>query len=519
MELHDALRELVTAHGPGMMQDSAGFRGVLDDVLEEDQATTGEINLLVDAVRFDVLTSLDDLLSGGATPDRAVEETGARLARERGGDDRVSASWAAAVLGFAVGKVPEAVVLRYRSQRAPGTHRPPPTTAPPVQSPPPSWPPVQQPLVQQPPMQSPPTSWPQVPQQGVTTAPPGVGIPGAPYSSVPSRGFPPPRKRSVAVWVAAAVAVVVVIAGAIVAVVLIAGGGDDPSADDDGDKASPSATEATVDVEPDAIDERYDALAAGISTGAGECEAGTPTSGQSEVVDCTLDAATLQLVTWSDEAAFTNARETRLDYRAGTITQVEDASALYTFDPEPAGSNDAALVYWDSTAALQSATIRGEGGAEFDTVRALFDDASPRVSVPSGPGNEKLREFIGINMDIAGCTRSHTYFDGESEEDNCTADVDGVVVSVGRFTTREGLRKQRAYYKGEYDAASTQGGGGPWRFGEGRTEGAYYGYLNAEGTTATVYWDWNEAQCFCYGIAWSFDGKLKLVEDWWPSEE
>ena len=76
---------------------------MLDDVLTEDQATTGDINLLVDAVRFDAVAPLGAMIDGGADPALAVEEAGQRLARSRGGADTQSASWAAAVLGYAVG--------------------------------------------------------------------------------------------------------------------------------------------------------------------------------------------------------------------------------------------------------------------------------------------------------------------------------------------------------------------------------------------------------------------------------
>ncbi|HWU21025.1 MAG TPA: hypothetical protein VN088_05840, partial [Nocardioides sp.] len=106
MELHQTLKDLVTTYGAGVLGDAAGLRGMLDDVLDESAASPGEINLLVDAVRFDVLSGLTQMIDGGADPARAVEESGARLARERGGDDATSGSWAAAVLGYAVGRVP-----------------------------------------------------------------------------------------------------------------------------------------------------------------------------------------------------------------------------------------------------------------------------------------------------------------------------------------------------------------------------------------------------------------------------
>lgn len=511
MELHDAIRSVVVQHGSGMLSDGVGFRGLLDDVLEEDQATTGDINLLVDAVRFDVLSSLSAMIDSGADVSRAVEEAGARLARERGGDDHAAASWAAAVLGYALGKVPEAIVLRYRSQRPPSQLPPP--SAPPTPSAAPPAPPVQSP---------PPTVW---PAQGhpAPSVGPGYGSapqPGAPspytgYPPGPGFGSPPPRKKGKGpvVWIAAAVAGIVVVGGIVAGVVIATNGDDDPArkADNGGSEGPPE-----VDVDPAAIDGRYDALASKITEGASDCAAATAAAGEAEVIECAVNAGTLRLVTYDDQAAAESARATRLDYRSGTMTADNGTTALYEFDPERGGTSDPAVVYWDSTTALQSATLTAEGSAKIDALSTLYTATSPRVAVPTAPAHSVLREFININMDVAGCERQRTFFVGETEESSCKADVDGIVVNVGRYSTRKGMVDDRKYYKGKYDEAATQGGGGVWRFGDGKGEGAYYAYL--DDGTAALYWDWNKSDCYCYGIAWSFEGKLKSLEDWWPGE-
>ncbi|HWJ07776.1 MAG TPA: hypothetical protein VNS46_00275 [Nocardioides sp.] len=518
MELHDAIRSVVVQHGSAMLSDGIGFRGVLDDVLEEHQATTGDINLLVDAVRFDVLSPLVAMIDSGADVSRAVEEAGARLARERGGDDQAAASWAAAVLGYALGKVPEATVLRYRSQRPP-SHLPPPTGTPPA-------PPVQSPAP--PPAYSPPpTVWPAQgqggPGQPAPSVAPGYGsapqpAPQAPYSGYPpGPGFSstPPRKgKGPVVWIAAAVAGIVVVGGIVAGIVVATGGDDDDPGRRTGGSSGPESP--SVDVEPAAIDSRYDALASKITEGTSDCKAGTPGSGEAEVVECAVNAGTLRLVTYTDQAAAESARTARLDYRSGTMTADNGTTALYEYDPERGGTSDPAIVYWDSTTALQSATLMSEGSAKIDALSTLYTATSPRVVVPTAPAHPVLREFIDINMDVAGCERQRTFFVGETEESSCEADVDGIVVSVGRYNTRKGMLEDRKYYKGKYDEAATQGGGGVWRFGEGKGEGAYYAYL--DGDTAALYWDWNKADCNCYGIAWSFEGKLKKLEDWWPGE-
>ncbi|MBM0126079.1 hypothetical protein [Pimelobacter simplex] len=508
MELHDVLRELVAEHGPGILDDAAGFRGVLDDVLAEDQATTGDINLLVDAVRFGVLNPLGEMIQGGADPARAVEEAGQRLARDRGGDDQAASSWAAAVLGYAVGKVPAAVVLRYRSSRPASGQLPPPTAAPapPYQSPPPTaWPPATPPTAAAAPPPAPyaaPASYSSAP--GGYAPPPGFGT------------VPPPRKRGAGIWVAAAVAGVVLVGGGIAGAIALAG--DDPGPGPD-DPETSGPKEPVVDVAPEALDERYGSLASQISAGTSDCEAGDPGAGESEVVQCTVSTGTLRLVTYEDEAALLAARTARLDYRAGTMTADNDATALYEYDPERGGTSDPAVVYWDSKGARQSALLEGEGTATIDAVVASFTSTSPRVTEPTAPAHPKLIEFIKINMDVAKCTRERTFFTGETEESSCDTDDSGIIVSVGRYSTRKEMKADRRYYKRQYDQAGTQGGGGTWRFGEGEAEGGYYAYLDSSGETATVYWDWNAEDCYCYGVARNFEGDLAGLEAWWPSDD
>ncbi|WP_181407750.1 hypothetical protein [Nocardioides sambongensis] len=39
--MHAAVRELVEGHGEDLLTDASGFRGLLDDVLDEDTASAG----------------------------------------------------------------------------------------------------------------------------------------------------------------------------------------------------------------------------------------------------------------------------------------------------------------------------------------------------------------------------------------------------------------------------------------------------------------------------------------------
>ena len=131
------LRGLAAQLGPEVFDDPDNFRGALDDVLDE-EASLGEQNLVVDAVRLGAYASMVTILRQGGEPASAVAQAGAMLARDRGGDDRTSASWACACLAYAVGAVDEAAVRYYRTAQAPPEPAPSIPTAPP---PPPYSPP------------------------------------------------------------------------------------------------------------------------------------------------------------------------------------------------------------------------------------------------------------------------------------------------------------------------------------------------------------------------------------------
>ncbi len=124
------LRGLAEQLGPEVFDDPDNFRGALDDVLDE-EASLGEQNLVVDAVRLGAYASMVTTLRQGGEPASAVAQAGAMLARDRGGDDRTSASWACACLAYAVGAVDEAAVRYYRTAQAPPEPAPSIPTAPP----------------------------------------------------------------------------------------------------------------------------------------------------------------------------------------------------------------------------------------------------------------------------------------------------------------------------------------------------------------------------------------------------
>ncbi|WP_158296610.1 hypothetical protein [Nocardioides albidus] len=245
MKLHQSLAELARDHGTALFGDATAFRGSLDDYLDEGQASSGTINLLTDAVRLGALDGLVTMLDSGAAPAHAVESAGQRLARDRGSADVRGCQWAIAVLGFALGKVPESLVDGLdpdAGTAAPPGHGPggtaplqPPVTSPihqPVQ-------PVHQPVHQ--PGQS-------VHQPG----PPSYPAPGqGPWVPPP----PPSRKSSTGFIVAAiAVALVVVVAG-IIGILAVAGSDDEKAADDSSSKTAESTDETSDEASDEASDE------------------------------------------------------------------------------------------------------------------------------------------------------------------------------------------------------------------------------------------------------------------------
>lgn len=547
MELHETIRDVVDRHGRDVLTDPSGFRGLLDDVLDESAATTGEINLLVDAVRFDVLGSLDTMIAGGADPDSAVREAGARLARERGGDDLGSASWAAGVLGYAVGTIGEAVLARYRSQRPAGPPPPggSPYPGPPVVSPAPFASPFPPPAT---PPSGGPAGWPGSGPAGHSSDPrpapagppsgpgyPGQGYPaqGGPGQGYPAQGYPAPaypgpgypgqggpggyagaapgtggprrRKKGLGLWIALGSVMVLLLGGGILTAVLLSGDGEQKKDD----------PEPSVDLTAEGVAERYGSLASSLDTELGECTEGETAQGESEVVDCTAGPGTLRLVTYESPEELRAVRRERLDHRSGSLGADQGDTAFYEFDPESAGSESSAVIYWDSTSGPQSAELTGAAGTMLPSLQAVFTNAGPVVEAPTEPTNEAVRDFVEINMDISDCERRITYREGTTEESTCSP-TDDITVDVYRYARRADVRQTRQYYRSQWRDADQRNDNDFWRFGEGSKEGSYFSFVRSG--YATLYWDWDRPGCNCFAIANGYDTTLAQMDRWWASQ-
>ncbi len=286
MAVHDLLRELVETRGAGVVGDADQFRGALDDFLGEHEATRGEINLLVDAVRLGAVNRVVTMLDHGADPGAAIAEVAVELARDRGADSATGARWALGVIGYALGKVPADLLGAARPSSVPAPAQRPITASPPPSVPdlsteptdPPSHPsfprPESEPAPPPPPeparIPAPPTNLAGDPPErpGTTTLPEHATEP-VPDSTpaatpAPPPGPPPfqpaspapPQQRGRGRLVAVLVAVVLVVAAGVAAFLLLSDGDDPDTASDDtgsseeagGDSATPGDSLSTLPV-------------------------------------------------------------------------------------------------------------------------------------------------------------------------------------------------------------------------------------------------------------------------------
>ncbi len=278
MTLHLRLRELAAARGADVFADPEELRAALDDYLVEDEVSTGELNLVVDAVRLGAVDRLRILVQQGGDVRSAAREAGASLARDRGTAEVDRSSWAVAVVGHALGLVPEPDVVALEPEGGR------PTAGPPAQPSPAATPPPTFPL----------------------TAPVGD-----PVEPAVASGAEPSRRRTALLVVLALVALV----GGSVAAWLVLGGND----------TGKDAGEETGEETPRDVVERWMASSS--------CEAASP---------LVTDAAAAQLEELSDDGTFcddisnykTDYVITDLDEDGATAHAVLEGTQHYSGDDE-----------------------------------------------------------------------------------------------------------------------------------------------------------------------------------------
>ena len=548
MSVHEALRTLVTRYGERTLDAADDLRATLDDFLEEGQATPGEINLLVDAVRLGAYHQMNSMLTHGADPQTAVEAAGARLAEDRGGDQR-SASWACATLGYAIGRVPEALVLAYRSQPPRGSvGAPPPVTdygiTPPVTdygiTPPQTVAPgpgPQQPTghpsgvygfsgtptATQGPSYGPPASPPQGPGTGAWQAQPAAGGPG-------SGG-----KRNLFIGIGAAVA-----AAAVVAVVaIVATSGDEegnPQAETTTEPVDPSDDVTTPVDDEEELDSQfavselstsYSALGSEIAAGADSCGRVEPEEGQTELVTCSFSQLDVEFVTYADQAALDAARSTIQDDTASQTYELESSktadSGHFHMASDP--TLDVTWMYWDSTSSLQSAYVTDTPEElPLEAAKAFFDqrratDATRTFPEPVAPFKapalwEMAQDYVGDQVKgnkVTGCSKADVY-DGDLEAVSCV-DGDYTVFFYAKESV-DALESERA------DVSDGSVSDVPWNWFAGK-ESDYptSGRLikkRVEGD-AVVYWD--DLGLLGTGYIYGPGDKFPPAEAYWESGE
>ncbi|GAA5155059.1 hypothetical protein GCM10023340_39670 [Nocardioides marinquilinus] len=525
MQLHEHLYALGQRLGRDVFDDADGFRGALDDFLDEDAASTGEINLLVDAVRLGALRSMVTTLDSGGDVLRAVEEAAARLARDRGSADLDGARWALAALGYGLGRVSDPDVQRYRSAAAPDADAsspavPPtvlPTVLPPPSPGPQGWTP---PTAQAGPGPQAPQPQPQPQPQPVYSPAQQWGPPPTPGTGTPHAG---PRRRSRALPILAAVLAVVLVAGGITAAVVLTGGDDEPSVDPTGestpvndDSSPPPSTPTTPETSADptasgAVNQRYTGLADLVTTGTSRCQEGDPTSGETERLECVIDAGLLQLVTYDSQADLEAARKRAVTLTAGGRLEETDAGTFFAYEETDDDDNPLqAYLYWDDVDSLQSGRYDATAGTDLDELVTVFESTDPSRAYPEKPSSQELLDFASQWFLTSKCERIQTLVDQELEENYC--DVNGPVeVYLGRFGSRKDFRDYRrialGYAKTDDRMLRT------WNQQEGDPPiGALYEYTTDSGS-AVRYWDL--PGCFCYAEAYLSSGSYDRLENWW----
>ncbi|GEP39482.1 hypothetical protein NPS01_31450 [Nocardioides psychrotolerans] len=527
MELHENLYELGLSFGRDVFDDADGLRAALDDFLDEGAASTGDINLLVDAVRLGSFQWMLTTIDSGAEPSRAIESAGDLLARDRGSADVAGSRWAVAVLGFAVGKVADTDVRRYRTQGAvPPTQSqaPPPTSpVPPTMSPtgpPPPAPPAMPSAIppQRPPfgIATPPTQFPQ--QQSVPQPVPQ-------WSSPPPPGQPgPPKKSKGLLPLLIGAGIGLVILAVVFGVLQLTGGDDEPlvgpagptsGQTSDGPTDGPSDGPSDVvtegpDLAFDAINQRYTSLGTRVTTGQSDCAEGAALSGQTEAIACTFPRGTLELTTYDTIDELRAARSRAVNTDVGGRFAEGSFGVIFSFDTE----STTPTLYWDNEAALQSGLYKGgTADVEVDELAAVYGSVESFLDYPTRISNSELFDFAQFWLRPNQCDRIQTLSPGEIEESQCKARRQ-ITVYVAKMATKKDLIDYRQTRLRDSRRDGLILSPPDWMFGSGAVEGRVADSY-AEGDRILRYWD--QTACLCYMEAYYPTNDQDALIAWWES--
>jgi hypothetical protein len=532
MELHETLYSLRWTIGQESFEDPDEFRAALDDFLDEGSLSSGQINLLVDAMRFGAYRRMMSMIESGAEPAAAVEAGGELLSRERGSADLGGSRWACAVLGYAAGKVPALDVQRFlpgtggtsadgvpphvgasaAGASSATTDRPPAaptTTAPPGAFPPgaPTFAPHSQGSAtgwsgqQSPQAGQPAGPWPtsgQSPRPDQPTGPWQSGgewnQPGGPppyWSTDPGAGpgGPPPKKPQNKVLLAAIAGVVaVVLLGSGVAFFVL-NGNDEPS--------QPSGPKFPAAIESDAVNEKYEALGANVAASAQECAQQEPTAEVAHHVICEMPNGTLDLTTYESSTDLEAVREETVNFRPEVLYSEQEVGVFFS-----QRLRRVPTLYWDDGAELQSASYQARSGVGPGRLHAWFKDIDPPgIDFPASPENPDLVAFIERTGDHS-CKRemTHTFQSGATEQNMCQGPSSWAWIT--HFDSERALKAfRRIYASFAQDNSSSPT---TWNHDGGPTLGAYIAYHDfSDGGRPVVYFD--DVICRCSAVAFGND--------------
>ncbi len=526
MDLHENLYELGVSFGRDVFDDADGLRAALDDYLDEGAASTGDINLLVDAVRLGSLRWMLTTIDSGAEPARAIESAGDLLARDRGSADVIGSRWAVAVLGFAVGKVSDAEVRRQRTQGAAppvATQGPAPTSPVPPSGPPP----VMSPAI---PPQTPPFGLATPATQRPSAPPPwsGPSSPGAP-GSVPLQPAPAGQRGKGLLPLLVGVGIGLVLLAVVFGVLQLTGGDEEPEAGPgpgasgaSGPSSSAGSSEGSSpgsgetggassgpDLDFSAINQRYVALGTRVTTGQSECEEAAALSGQLEALRCTFPQGTLDLTTYATLDELKAARSREVTTAVGGRFAEDSVGVVFSFE------NDAAppTLYWDSEGALQSGFYRGSADVEVDDLASVYQSVGGFIDYPSRMTSPDLISFATSWVRPNQCDRIQTLSPGEVEESLCKARRQ-ISVYVAQMATKKDLIAYRQIRLRDARRDGLLASPPDWTFGSGPVEGRFADSY-AEGDRILRYWD--QTECLCYMEAYYPTNDQDALIAWWES--
>ncbi len=485
MELHENLYALGLRLGREVFDDPDSFRGALDDFLDEDSATTGDINLLVDAVRLGAFASMTSMIGSGAQVIAAVEEAGSRLARDRGSADVAGAQWACAILAFAIGKASAHEVQRYRTQQA-------------------------DPLPSE---GAPSTRFPQQPLEGHRGAPTRLTSSSAADGSPPSDDpladsmadrrpeAPSGSRKRTPILLGAAAAVVLVAA----AVAIIAAQDADEPTGPAGSETTAGSAELPVDL--DSVRARYSGLARDVTVGVDACEHPPASDSATEVVECAFPDGTLTLMTFESDEDFEAHRSANTRLEPGNLRSSTETGTIQSVDARTdAAWAETSSLYWDSSEALQAGKYQAASRASVDRLMKKYYSVEGVVEYPTKPEDKGMIALAKRFLDVAGCDRVATSEAGELEESYCPA-PHNIDVWLLVFETMEDFET----YRDLRVALDPEPTPSHWSFGKVQ-QGTLADYEHDD-TSAVRYWD--RPECRCAMEAFLDSGDRQVLTDWW----